>query len=304
MIKSDGSGTSIIFGNKYIRVLDPTQAYYIQNYPEPIVENYFPLYKSASNLIGLLSSGDYVAEFNSPSPFVLKYSGLQYAPTEESLKLCDYINSTILVSNTFQEAAGTSNFTSGLINSSTGSFVNFNELNYGFLIDAKNYSSPNWFMTGTIYTYDSSNKYYIDYSTESYSSPQIEITGSTYKFKFIQSISDSGHNIQYRKKINDLWITTGIELTTSSSQTGVGNGNIRKEFFVYAPSPATGFYYRMASYKFSPIYLGTFTASGTTGNNIMDIDIEDYSSNSSYSIRFSGSNYQLIDSGYHITSNI
>lgn len=304
MIKSDGSGTSIIFGNKYIRVLDPTEAYYTQDYPEPIVENYFPLYKSASNLIGILSSGDYVAEFNSPSPFILKYSGLQYAPTEDWPKPCDYISPEYLVSQNFKEGAGTSNFTSGLVNTSTGNFVNFNELNYAFQINTKNYSNPNWFIVGTFYGYNYDNDTYINNLTESFSLPEIEISGSTYKFKFIQSISESGHKIQYRKKINDLWITTGIELTTSSSQTGVGNGNVRKEFSVYSPSSATGFYYRMRSYKFLPIYLGNFNASGATGNNFMNIQMNELTSNKTYSILFSGSNYQLIDSGYNITSNI
>jgi hypothetical protein len=300
MVKSDGSGTSIIFGNKYIRVLDPTQAYYTQNYPEPIVENYFPIYKSASNLIGLLSSGNYVAEFNSPSPFILNYADLQYSATEYWAQPCDYIKGNVLIQSTLKEAYGTTNFASGLVNSTTGDFINFSELNYVFGVNTKNYSNSAWFINGFIYKYDYSDEYLIDYFSESYSLPQITITGSTYTFKFIQSPTISGHKIQYRTGLNNGWTTTGIQLSTSVDQSGVSNGNVRKEFYAYGPSATTGFYYRMRSYKFTPISVGNFTSSGNTGNNnFIQININD--NNNIYYISLSGSNYSLLDSGKKFT---
>jgi hypothetical protein len=304
-IVSDNTGTSIVFGGGN-RVLDSSENYY-QNYPDPVIENFFPAYQQTDILPGGLTIETGNSEFASaqfayPVPFISKYSGLQYAATEEWPKPCEYINGNVLIQSNLKEAYGTNNFASGLVNSTIGDIVNFTELNYGFKINEKNYSNSTWFITGSLYKYDYSNENLINYLSEFYSSPQITNVGSTYTFKFIQSPNNSGHKIQYRTGLNNGWTTTGIELSTSVDQSSVSNGNVRKEFYAYGPSATTGFYYRMRSYQFSPIYVGIFNSSGTTGNNnLIKINIQE--GNNIYYISLSGSNYSLLDFGDKLTSN-
>ena len=180
--------------------------------------------------------------------------------------------------------------------------VKFNELNYGFGIETKTYSNPDWVINGRLYKYNYSNENSISYATESYSSPQIAIAGSTYTFKFVQSPNNSGHLIQYRTNLNNGWTTTGVQLSNSADQTLITDGNVRKEFSVSGPSPATGFYYRMRSYEYMPAYVGNFYSSGTTGTNkSIQTSLQDI--NIIYSLLISGTGYQFTEIGKATSSS-
>ncbi len=179
-----------------------------------------------------------------------------------------------------------------ILNSKTGDYINFTLLNtkYVFTSLDRYFTGSTYYVNGTIFKYDYSSEYNINYNTVKYLNPTLSNDGFSYRFDFIQS-SGEEYSVQFRKNINDLWITTGISLYIFD-QNGVPSGQIKKTFYAYQPSPETGYYYRATSFKFAPLSVGNFTIQ--SGSNVVNMQIIFNNSEkpnlNSYKIYSSGSN--------------
>lgn len=208
---------------------------------------------------------------NKEWPAPCEYFEPSTAPIENYFR---FDNSGDLIPNIISSGTGLNTSIHNLLNSKTGEYISFNLLNenYVFSLTNKYFSGSGYFLNGFISKYDDSSEYLINYNTETYISPSIQISGSVYKFRFIQSVTGNfQYKTQYKKKINDLWVTTGINLVQSIDQSGVPNGSVRKEFTQSAPSLSTGFYYRMRSFQLFPVAIGHFY--GKSGQNVINMDL-------------------------------